>query len=118
MPFHTVLKELVDKVPSAVGAILVDWEGESVQEYCHGDPYNIRFIAAHKGIVLSRLRETNSEELGGEIEDVVVTSRDQILLIGAVDKDYSLVLQAKRTCPVGLARYHFNNTLASLKKEI
>jgi len=118
MPFHSILKNLVDTVPHAVGAILVDWEGEAVQEYCHCDSYDMRFIAAHKGIVLSRLRETNADNIGGVIEDVVVTSERQILLIGAIDSDYSLVLQAARSCPVGLARHHFSTTLAQLKKEL
>lgn len=118
MPFQSILKELVDTVPKAVGAIVVDWEGEAVQEYCHCDSYDMRFVAAHKGIVLSRLRETHADNQGGEIEDVVVTSQHQILLIGAVDKDYSLVLQAERSCPAGLARYHFNHALARLKKEL
>lgn len=114
MPFHAILKELVDAVPEAVGAILVDWEGEAVQEYSHCDSYDIRFVGAHKGIILSRLRETHAEE----IEDVVITSERQILLIGTVDPDYSLVLQVGRTCPVGLARHHFSNTLSRLKKEL
>ncbi len=118
MPFQTILRTLVDAVPHAVGAILVDWEGEAVQEYCHCDPYDMRFVAAHKGIVLARLRETHTDNLAGEIEDVVVTSEHQVLLIGAVDKDYSLVLQAARTCPTALARYHFHDALSRLKKEI
>jgi predicted regulator of Ras-like GTPase activity (Roadblock/LC7/MglB family) len=118
MPFQSILKGLVDTVPHAVGAILVDWEGEAVQEYSHGDSYDIRFVAAHKGIILARLRETHGESQGGEIEDVVVTSERQTLLIGAVDLDYSLVLQTDRACPVGLARYHFTNALEQLKREI
>lgn len=118
MPFHAILKNLVDTVPHAVGAILVDWEGEAVQEYCHCDSYDMRFVGAHKGIVLSRLRETHTASLEGEIEDVLVTSECQILLIGAVDPDYSLVLQTTRSCPACLARYHFTAALTQLKKEL
>jgi predicted regulator of Ras-like GTPase activity (Roadblock/LC7/MglB family) len=118
MPYHSILKNLVDTVPHAVGAILVDWEGEAVQEYCHCDSYDMRFVAAHIGIVLSRLRETNADNHGGDIEDVVVSSERQILLIGAIDSDYSLVLQVTRNCPIGLARHHFSTTLAQLKKEL
>lgn len=118
MPYHSILKGLVDTVPHAVGAILVDWEGEAVQEYSHCDSYNIRFVAAHKGIILARLREAAGDNPAGEIEDVVVTTARQTLLIGAVDIDYSLVLQTDRACPVGLARFHFTNALNRLKKEI
>lgn len=118
MPFHAVLKDLVDTVPHAIGAIVVDWEGEAVQEFCHCDPDDLRFVAAHKGIVLARLRETNTDRQGGEIEDLVVTSECQIILIGVIDLDYSLVLQVERPCPVGFVRYHFCRALDRLKKEL
>lgn len=118
MPFQGVLKELVETVPHAVGAILVDWEGEAVQEFCHCDPYDLRFVAAHKGIVLTRLREANAERQGGEIEELVVTSERQILLIGVVDSDYSLVLQVDRACPVGLARHHFAQAVVRIRGNI
>lgn len=118
MPFTRLLKSLVEAVPHSIGAILVDWEGEAVQEYCHCDPYDMRFVAAHKGIILARLRETNGERFGGTIENVVVTAERQHLLIGAVDKDYSLVLQVEKPCPLGLAKYHFNKTLESVRKEL
>ncbi|NJD39376.1 MAG: hypothetical protein FIA89_13795 [Geobacter sp.] len=118
MPFQTILKELVDVVPRAIGAIVVDWEGEAVQEYCHCDSYDIRFMAAHKGIILARLRETHVDNLGGEIEEVMVISQHQVLLIGAVDADYSLVLQVERPCVTAVARRHFAAAVARLKKEL
>lgn len=118
MPFKTILEELVNNIPQAIGAIMVDWEGESVQEYCHCNPDEMRIVGAHQGIVLARLRETNADKSGGEIEDVVVTTQEQTLLIGVVDQDYSLVLQFERACPVELARYHFNHAIARLKKEL
>jgi len=70
------------------------------------------------GIVLSRLRETHTAGNEGTLENVVVTSERQIFVIGAVDPDYSLVLQLERNCPVGLARYHFTTALTQLKKEL
>ena len=118
MPFHDILKELVENVPHAVGAIVVDWEGEAVQEYSHCDSYDIRFVGAHKGIILTRLRETRGESVGGQIEDVVVSAEKQHLLIGAIDKDYSLVFQVERPCPLGLARFHFYKALERVRREI
>lgn len=118
MPYNTILKELVESVPHAVGAILVDWEGEAVQEYCHCDPYDMRFVAAHKGIILARLRESHGESQGGPIEHVVVTTAQQLLLIGVIDKDYSLVLQVLRACPLGVARFYFNRSLAKVREEL
>ena len=118
MPFKSILKELVDSTPHAVGAILVDWEGEAVQEYCHCEPYDIRFVAAHQGIILGRLKEVQSSIQAGDVEDVVVTATDAHLIAGCIDQDYSLVMSIDRSCPVALALYHFRAAVGRCKKEI
>jgi predicted regulator of Ras-like GTPase activity (Roadblock/LC7/MglB family) len=118
MPYQNVLKALVDRTPHSVGAILVDWEGEAVQEYCHCDPYDIRFVAAHKGIILARLKELHDSGRVGAVEDVVITTTDGHLIIGCIDQDYSLVVSVGRNCPRALALYHFRGAIAELRKEI
>lgn len=118
MPFISILKTLVDNTPHSIGAILVDWEGEAVQEYCHCDPYDMRFVAAHKGIILARLKELHDSGRVGAVEDVVITSTDGHLIIGCIDQDYSLVVSVGRSCPRGLALYRFHSAIAELKKEI
>jgi predicted regulator of Ras-like GTPase activity (Roadblock/LC7/MglB family) len=118
MSIEDILKNLVDTVPQAIGAILVDWEGEAVMEQCHCDPYDIRFIAAHKGIILARLKEMQSAAQIGEVEDVVVTSSKGHLMIGCIDQDYSLVMNIERSCPVAPALYHFRRAIAELKRGI
>lgn len=118
MPIQDILKDLVDKTPHAVGAILVDWEGEAVQEYCHCEPYEIRFVAAHKGIILSRFKEIHADGQAGMIQDVMVTTRETHLVIGVVDQDYALVLHVGRECPAALALRHFRCAAELLKKEV
>lgn len=118
MSFEVILKSLVSQVPKAIGAILVDWEGEAVMEYCHCEPYDIRFIAAHKGIILAHLKEMQSTAQIGEVEDVVVTTSDGHLIIGCVDQYYSLVMNVERSCPVALALYHSRHAITALRREV
>ena len=118
MSFEAILEDLVDQVPQAVGAILVDWEGEAVMERCHCDSYDIRFKAAHGGIILARFKEMQSTAQAGEVEDIVVTSSDGHLIIGCIDRDYALVLNTKRNCQVSAALYHFRRAVVALKREI
>lgn len=118
MPYMSILKGLVERTPQALGAIVVDWEGEAVQEFCHCDPYDIRFIAAHEGIILSRFREVHKSGIGGEVEEVVVSATAGHLIIGVIDQDYSLVMSVGRSCPVVLALHHFRTAIGELKKEI
>ncbi|HIJ81612.1 MAG TPA: hypothetical protein HPP76_07890 [Desulfuromonadales bacterium] len=118
MSFEVILENLVERVPQAIGTILVDWEGEAVMEHCNCDPYEMRFLAAHKGIILSRLKEMQSVGQVGTVEDVAVTAGDEHLVIGCIDQDYSLVMRVKRGWPLALTMYHFRNAIAELKKEI
>jgi predicted regulator of Ras-like GTPase activity (Roadblock/LC7/MglB family) len=118
MPFEVILKELVVTVPHAIGAILVDWEGEAVMEHCYCEPYEIRFIAAHQGIILAHLKKMQSAEQSGEVEDVIITTAMGHLIIGCIDQDYSLVMCIERSCPVALALYHFRQSVADCKREI
>lgn len=117
MPYIGILKKLVDATPQSIGAILVDWEGEAVQEYCHCDPYDIRFVAAHKGIILARLKELHNSGRVGAVEEVIITSTDSHLIIGCIDQDYSLVLSTSRDCSRGIALKNFREAIAELKKE-
>ena len=115
MPFRTILDQLVKKIPGAIGVIMVDWEGEAVQEFCYCDPYEIRLTAAHQVIILGRLKELQS---GEKIEDLVVTTSGAHLIIGSIDEDYSLVLSVDRNRPLQPALHHFRTALAELRKEI
>jgi predicted regulator of Ras-like GTPase activity (Roadblock/LC7/MglB family) len=118
MSLEIILKELVDRVPQAIGAILVDWEGEAVLEECHCDPYDIRFVAAHNVIILAHLKKMQSAAQVGDVEDVVVTSTSGHLIIGCIDQDYSLVMNIVRGCPLAVALYHFRHSINALKREI
>ena len=108
MSLEEKLKDLVEQVPRAIGAILVDWEGEAVMEHCHCDPYDLRFIAAHKGIILARLKEMQSTAQVGEVEDLVVTSSERHLIIGCIDQDYSLVMTLSEA-----ARWRWLSTISA-----
>lgn len=119
MPYQNRLKQLVSAIPGAIGAIMVDWEGEAVQEFCHCDPYEIRFLAAHQSILLGRISEMQSSRGDGDvIEDFVVTTTGAHLIIGGIERGYSLMLIVERGCPVRLARHHFHAALVELRKEI
>ena len=118
MSLEIILKDLVDLVPRAIGAILVDWEGEAVMEQCHCDPYDLRFIAAHNVIILARLKEMQSASHFGAVEDVVVTTSNGHLIIGCINQDYSLVMHSERSCTMSQALYHFRRAIIELKREI
>jgi predicted regulator of Ras-like GTPase activity (Roadblock/LC7/MglB family) len=118
MSFEVIIKNLVDQLPQAIGAIMVDWEGESVIEHCHCDSYDMRFIGAHIGIILTRLKAMQNGDQLGTVEDMVITTSERHLIIGCINPDYSLMMSVEQSCPVALATYHFRRAIAELKKVI
>jgi len=117
MSLEVILKNLVDQIPKAIGAILVDWEGEAVMEHCHCDPYDMRFIGAHKVLILTRFKEMKCRNQIGTVEEIIITSSKMQLITGCINKDYFLVMNVERSCPVAQALYHFRQAIAELKKE-
>jgi hypothetical protein len=53
--FSPILLDFISRVPGALGAVLVDRDGEAVDYAGRGDPYDLKLSAAHWQIVLREL---------------------------------------------------------------
>lgn len=118
MPFKRLLTKLVEDVPGASGAILVDWEGEAVEQHCQGDPFEMKVTAAHWGIQLSRLQGLQERYPTGRVQLSVISTDEQHVLAGAIGDDYTLVMTLSRNALPLLALRSFRITAGLLKKEI
>ena len=118
MPFKSILKELMDAVPGATGAILADWEGEAVEQCCRYDVFALKVIAAHKGILLNLMKDTHQRLEVGELRHTVISTEGQHFLTGPIGTDYFLVMTLAKTAIVGLAVHHFQAAQESMFREI
>lgn len=118
MPFKDILKKLVEKTPHASGAILADWEGEAVEHHCLYNDYELKLLGAHKGIILNRMKDAHADLPGGEMQDAVITTGNQQVIIGAVGPDYSLVMTLASEAMIGMALHRFRQAVKLLEKEI
>ena len=118
MPFKTILTQVVEAVPGASGAILADWEGESVEQYCHYDPFELKVTAAHAGIILSNLKEALVSSHVGLLKDAVLTTKTQYIIIGAIGPDYTMVMTLNRCALLGPALHKFRIAIQKMHEEI
>ena len=119
MPFKKLLTELVAGTPGATGAILVDWEGESVELACGSvAEYDLKLLAAHKGIILDQVREVSGRLLGAAAGELVVTTGTGGCIVGTVGAEYAMVMTFHQNTLVGRALNRFRNTVQKLIKEI
>ena len=118
MPFKTLLTNLVEAVPGASGAILADWEGESVEQFSYGDPYEMKVTAAHWGILLTLLKEMQGKYSTGAVRETVISTDQQHVIAGTLGDDYALVMTMNKNALPLLALRHFREVAGLLMKEI
>nr|WP_279342300.1 roadblock/LC7 domain-containing protein [Geotalea sp. SG265] len=113
------MKELVESVPGSTGAILADWEGEAVEQYCLTDTYELKVTAAHQGIIISQLRDVlKGFPAAGELTHLSIKTESQLFIVGVVGADYSLVMTMETDALRGRAERAFARATRLLVKEI
>ena len=118
MPFKALLNALVERVPGAQGAIIADWEGESVDHVGIMDDYDLKVIGAHKGVILHNMREVVDRLGNDDLREIVVTTRQTQTLILPVTKEYYLVLILDRSDMLGRALLEARRCILAVHKEI
>ncbi len=118
MPFKAILKDLVERVHGAQGAILLDWEGEAVDQYAHISDYDIKFIGAHTGIILHSLRNRLQKELGDDdVKGVTIDMETKKIVISPVDKDYYAVVVLSHEAALGMVRHEIEATVKAIREQ-
>lgn len=117
MPFKSILKDLVERVHGAHGAILLDWEGEAVEQHAVISDYDIKLIGAHMGIILYNLHKRLREELGDDdVKGITINMDTRRFMIYPVDKDYFAVVVLSGDAAFGLVRHEIEAAVKSIKE--
>ena len=61
MNFQNILHDLVSSIPGAIGALFLDWEGETVEMLgarpFEAEDHDLKIMGAYQGIFLTQLRQ-------------------------------------------------------------
>lgn len=117
MPFKSLLSRLLEDIPGALGAIIVDWEGESVDQVARINEYDIKVLGAHSGIILSQLREALSRIDSGELHEVIIRTGQNKTLIAPLTEEYLLILQLGAEAIAARAAHKVRHCVAELRDE-
>jgi hypothetical protein len=117
MPFHYLLTNLLVDVPSAIGAIFLDPEGEAVEWVSrHDDPYQLKIEGAYQGIFKRKL-EALAGDLGG-LRAYAIEGEHLVALTHALPQGYYVVLVLDRSGSRAHAMHHLRRTARVLAREI
>lgn len=85
--FASILADLVQRLPGARAAALVDFDGETVDYASRSDPFGVRLAAAHWRIVLKQ-----AQLVFGDTCALSVLAARRSFLVKALPHGYALVL--------------------------
>ena len=117
MPFKSLLKQLLEDIPGALGAIIVDWEGEAVAQVSMINEYDIKILGAHSGIILTQLKEALLRTDSGALDEVVIRTGRNKTLISPLTEDYLLILQLGSESIAAFATYKMSQCVSALRSE-
>ncbi len=118
MPFTAILKELVEHVDGAEGAIFLEADGEAVQWFSKSDVDLLKLRAAYIALTARLCRDV--------IRRVELTTKGTMLiayegasfLVYELENGYMIMLEMKPLANIGQAIYQIKSTSEKLKKEL
>ncbi len=118
MPFNYLLTNLLVDVPSALGAIFVDAEGEAIDWVSRqGDPFGLKVEGAYHTIFDRELAGI-SDRLAGEVFAYTVAGKELSALTHVLPGNYYVVLVIERGSLHAVAMYHLERAAQVLSREL
>lgn len=116
--FTVILKRHLAATPGAIGAALVDGEGEAV-DYAGDriDPFDLKVAAAHWRIVLQELDASALGARGGPTRRLTIHTDEQAFVLDALPEGYALLSILRANAAFGHADRSLDATLRALYRE-
>lgn len=87
MAFKVILTRILEEVPGITGAVVVDWDGETVEDAVREDTQDLRLIGAHGGVLLRQIENATTAAIDTLPREVVLrTDGGGVVLIPLVDQ--------------------------------
>ena len=102
MPYLALLEELVQSVPGAEGALMLDSTGEVVVEAGVRD-FRHRLIGAYQGIALIIAQRTSSRHELGAVSHLICRYASGSLILRTLKDGYYLVMSLQAGAPLARA---------------
>ncbi len=102
--FKEHLQKLVEGVEGARAALLMDFDGIEVDHHVVGD-LDIQTLGIEFSQLMTNVKRQASILEVGEFEEMMVRTRELLLLFRVVNKDYFLIVACKPDGNFGKARF-------------
>jgi len=116
--FKEQLRELVDQIGEARGALIVGLDGLAVEKVSLDDELNLEAFAAEYLSLIKQTMEANRDLGVGGIRELTVFSENLIAILKAVTPEYFLVCALSPEGNFGRARFEMRKSMFALEQEL
>ena len=120
MPFQGLLKQLVEGVEGASGAILLESAGEAVQWHTLDERQveRLRLRSAYVAVVLKNSRAVAARSDLGQAVHLVMQYDGASFIAQVIERDYFVVLELRPSANIGQALYRLQPMVESLRRAL
>ena len=118
LSIDSLLKNLVENVDGATGAIVLEADGEAVQWYAVADPDRLRLRSAYVGVVLKSARVPASLAALGALKSLFIKYDSACLVVREIESDCFIVLELDPSANIGEALFRLDPIIDGLRGEI
>lgn len=117
--FQQILDQLIQRVPASRAATFNDRDGEAVcSRTIQVSNEGLQLLGAYQHVVKRHLQQAVEEFDRGEVQQVAfATDQHWILMMGAAEQ-CTLVLVMQRDGLLGRARFHMEQAVGALNREL
>ena len=102
----TTLKNLVESIPGAHGAILMGFDGITVDQYLKTQETDIGTLATELSVHFMDMRKTIDESLGlGQVSDISLRTEQGTVLVRCLSEEFFVVLLLDQAGNSGKGRW-------------
>ncbi len=102
---RSVLQEVLDRIPEALGAAVVGRDGIVVEKVAAQPSFNMDLASAQAIGLVHRAESTLRDPAADRLEEVSVASRSGLTILRSIGGDYYLCVVLATGCIPGRARY-------------
>ncbi len=118
MAFLDILKQIVDNFEGCIGGIVIGIDGIVVEQYIkENELIDFQNIGVEYMTLIKNISDT-SHSLGfEEPEQLIVEYQDTSLIVRSINKDYFVILAAKRNGNIGKGRFLLRKNILNFSRE-
>lgn len=115
--FKELLRELVDSVDGAIGAVIMGMDGISVEDYCERPETDLQVIGIESSSIVKEMGRAAASMDTGAVGEVIVVAESRTILVRRINEEYFITLVLNGLGNLGKGRFKLKILVPKISRE-